>query len=220
MNDPKEKIKRKRILTLLTVLGIVLFSWMLFAFLYSPQLGELKRLRSEVLAKQAQIAKEVDKQSAAVHVSREELEKWQGKIDELGRRLPEREDFEILLYDIGKMARSMRLQDFRLRVETNGGGEEIKNGSGKSSREVSVTKRKEKEAAMRKTIESLPVSAAVLKIDFTSRYREMASFLEGLTKNARAMSLDEIKLGREGDRMVAQITINAYYREQNGKANW
>ncbi len=93
-------------------------------------------------------------------------------------------------------------------------------GAANHRERVSVTKRKEKEAAMKKTIESLPVSAAVLKIDFTSRYREMASFLEGLTKNARAMSLDDIKLGREGDRMVAQITINAYYREQNGKANW
>jgi Tfp pilus assembly protein PilO len=220
MIDPKGQIKRKRIVMLSTVVGIVLFSWALYAFLYSPKLGELKRMRDEISLKQEKISYEVNKQSSAIGVTRDELEKWESKIQDLNLRLPDREDFEYLLYDIGKMARSMGLRDFRLKVETDDEEEERKNTTGDASRQISVGKRKSGGDRKKKNEVALPVNAAVLKLDFTSRYREMARFLEGLTKNVRAMSIDEIKVGRSGDRMVAQITINAYYRENNEKAGW
>jgi Tfp pilus assembly protein PilO len=216
--EAQAQTKRKRVLTLLTVTGIVVFSWVLYAYLYSPKLGELKDLQNEISRKQAQMEDEVRKQNVAINISEDEMGEWTRKIERVNMRLPDRENFEKLLYDIGKMARKMGLNDFKLEVETGNEEEEPGKSSAPSSKQISVAKRQKVVVKKKWRKEHLPVNAAVLKIGFSSGYRELANFLEDITKNARAMSLDKIEVGRNGEKMIAKVTIKAYYREEDGTA--
>ena len=220
MKDPIA-LKRKNSLIALGLISLfVLVAILLYYFFYMPSLAELSRLKMEVEEREQGLEKEVEAQSLAITTAKKEIDRWKSRVKELNRRLPDKEDFEHLLLDIGNLADRNHLKEFHLTViprqKGNGGVKGGKQGNGPrvAGTETSGDGEKKGEVAGR---DALPVSSVGISISFHSYYRDMARFLSSLTDSMRAMSFDTLEIKGREDKMVTTLLIKAYYRSESAE---
>ncbi len=220
MIDPIEARRRRRVFMVLFVGGLLLCSLLLYFLVYRPLLEDLGRLRTTAEMRQAALEEELSAQSVALKVGASEIEKWRRKVEELKKKLPDREDFENLLLEITGLAVKANLRGFSLVVRKGDGGE--KNDVREAS-QVSVGYSSQASGEKRGTAgesvkakEEFPVQSVTLQMSFYSGYRDLARFLRSLGATTRATRIDTVSVRKEGKRMVTSVRLRAYYRVNEG----
>ncbi len=222
MRDPIALKRKNRLMVLGLISLFVLAAILLYYFFYMPNLMELSRLKMEVEEREQRFEKEVEAQSLAITTAKKEIDRWKSRVEELKRRLPDKEDFEHLLLDIGNLADKNHLREFHLTVipsmkeREGGGGTKQGGGPRVAGTDSSSDGNRGNEAPAR---DALPVSSVGISISFHSRYRDMARFLSSLTDSMRAMSFDTLEIKGREDKMVTTMLIKAYYRSESAETD-
>ena len=176
-------------------LGLAVLGVASYFLLFAPELGTIRSLRTEVAAKDAEVA-EAMKLRAEVAQSRVgEGARWEERLRTWERRVPSTPDTERLLAEIGEMAVRHNLKAFGLTVPPAA-------GSAQGGDPTAAGAAQGKEAAVE----------ARFRLTFRSTYRDLAEFLDEIPRARRLMTIRSVSVREKADAMATEIDLSAWHR--------
>jgi len=179
-------------------LGLAVLGVASYFLLFAPELGTIRSLRTEVAAKDAEVA-EAMKLRAEVAQSRVgEGARWEERLRAWERRVPSTPDTERLLAEIGEMAVRHNLKVFGLTVpppaQSTQGGDPgaAEAGAPAPTKEEAVETR--------------------FRLTFRSTYRDLAEFLDEIPRARRLLTIRSVSVKEKADAMAVEIELTAWRR--------
>ncbi len=181
------------------MLGLVAACALAWFLVYAPAIAELKRLKTEVTARQDAMAESVRMWAEMRRSKGGEAQQWEATVRKWDERVPASPMADALMSEIGAQAVRHGLTGFRLTVPAEGGGQSTPMAAALAG-----------DAASQDNV----AGPTELKYElvFRSSYRDLSGFLEELPRLRRLVALRALQVRDDDGVMEAKLSISAYYR--------
>jgi Tfp pilus assembly protein PilO len=185
------------------VLGLVVLGAASYFLLFAPELREIRSLRAEIAAKDAEVAEAMKLRTAVAESRVGEGALWEERLRTWERRVPSTPDTERLLAEIGEMAVRHNLKSFGLT-----GASSVRSSQGGSAPDPSAAAPEAVRDAKEGAVESR------FRITFRSTYRDLAEFLDEIPRARRLLTLRSVSVKEKADAMEAEVELSAWHRRE------
>ena len=178
------------------------------------KIRNIQRLRGDIVQMEIKLSKGQEVWRNSPPLTPREKENLQKAQERLFRMLPKEKDVPSLLQEVSRVARDYNLAN--LSLSTGDGA--TPPSPGQSPTPVSVSPQT---AVVQSAPPPPPVVGAgsgamdsfTIKVTFGADYREIASFLEGLQKSPRLVTVQSLQMQRALPLVMAEVALNAYYQK-------
>ncbi len=175
------------------VLGLAALGAASYFLLFAPELREIRSLRAEIAAKDAEVAEAMKLRTAVAESRVGEGARWEERLRTWERRVPSTPDTERLLAEIGELAVRHNLKAFGL------------TGASSAPDPSAATPEAERDAK-EGAVESR------FRITFRSTYRDLAEFLDDIPRARRLLTIRSVSVKEKADAMDAEVEFSAWHR--------
>ncbi len=183
------------------VLGLAALGAASYFLLFAPELREIRSLRAEIAAKDAEVAEAMKLRTAVAQSRVGEGALWDESLRTWERRVPSTPDTGQLLAEIGELAVRHNLKAFGLIGVSSAGSPQ-----GGSAPDSPAAAPEEGRDAKEGAVESR------YRITFRSTYRDLAEFLDGIPRARRLLTIRSVSVKEKADAMEAEVELSAWHR--------
>ena len=175
------------------VLGLAALGAASYFLLFAPELREIRSLRAEIAAKDAEVAEAMKLRTAVAESRVGEGALWEERLRTWEQRVPSTPDTERLLAEIGELAVRHNLKAFGLTGASS---------APDPSAAAPEAERDSKEGAVETRF----------RITFRSTYRDLAEFLDEIPRARRLLTIRSVSVKEKADAMDAEVELSAWHR--------
>lgn len=174
------------------------------------KIRDIQRLRSEILQVEGRLSKGQELWRSSPPLSPREREGLQKAQERLLRMLPKEKDVPSVLQEISRVAQDYSLANLSLTTVESAAPSTAAPPPAPGAPQAVVVK--PAPAASPAVAGSPgPIDFFSIKLTFAGDYREIASFVEGLQRISRLVTIQSLQLQRALPLVVAEVVLNAYY---------
>jgi Tfp pilus assembly protein PilO len=167
-----------------------------YLLLFAPELRTIRSLKAEAAAKDAEVTEALQQGAAVAEFRRGEAPRWMRRLRAWRERVPSSPATESLLAEIGELAVRRNLKAFGLTMPA----EQAAVSQGGMSDAAPPSGGTEGLAQMR------------LRLTFHSSYRDLAEFLDSLSKMRRLLTVRSVEIREKEGAMSTVVELSAWYR--------
>src|SRR5574341_460495 len=174
------------------------------------KIRDIQRLRSEILRVEGKLSKGQELWRSSPPLGPREREELQKAQERLLRMLPKEKDVPSVLQEISRVAQDYNLTNLSLTtVEAAAPSTAAPPPAPGAPQAVVVKPAPVPSPAVAGP--PGPIDFFSIKLTFAGDYREIASFVEGLQRISRLVTIQSLQLQRALPLVVAEVVLNAYY---------
>ncbi len=177
-------------------LGLAALGAASYFLLFAPELRTIRSLRSEVDAKEAEVAEAMKLRSEVARSRTGEGARWEERLRTWERRVPSVPDTGPLLAEIGGMAVRHNLKAFGLTVPPAAAANAADPAGGPGVPAQGID----------------GVTESRFRLTFRSTFRDLAEFLDEIPRMRRLLTIRSVTVREKADAMTAEIELSAWDR--------
>jgi Tfp pilus assembly protein PilO len=190
--------KKEGILPL--VLGLLALGAASYFLLFAPELRTIRELKAEIAAKETEVGEALKLRTMVAESRAGEAAKWEQRLRLWEERVPSAPETERMLAEVGELAVRHNLKAFGLAPAVA----DAASGQGAPPAEA------EGKATAGNNRERMVESR--YRVSFQSSYRDLAEFLDAVTKTRRLLTVRSVSVKEKSDAMVATVEFSAWHR--------
>ncbi|MBI5576119.1 MAG: hypothetical protein HY896_07105 [Deltaproteobacteria bacterium] len=185
---------------LVPVAGVlVLLTAVSYLLVFSPKIREIRSLRAEVAAKEAERGNALRAWGDMAQTAGKEGHGWEDSVREWKEKVPESHEMDRLMAEIARRAVLHNLGGLRISVPTD----DKTAGSGAAEGPGAAHPAEQGKAN--------GFGELRLRLVFHSGYKDMAEFMDGIPKMKRLLSVRSVAVKEKEGEMEATVDLSAYY---------
>jgi Tfp pilus assembly protein PilO len=196
----KERLKKGGVLHLFGALFAL--SAVSYFLVFAPKLREVQRLKEDVEARQAGMDSALRLWGRMASTGGEESRRWEEQAKAWRERVPETPETDGLMAEVARNVVLHNLKGFRLSIPADGKAEKSGTVEGPGASAEGTAQEKNASA-----------EEIRLRLSFSSTYRDMAEFVDGIPRMKRLLSIRSVVVKEREGEMETTLELSAFYRK-------